>query len=234
MLDLAVLRPDVAARRREPSPATPGESAAPVLCIDGLVFRRRTLDLTLEPGAIALVEGGKRSDRLRLLGIAAGLAHAGPGRCRLGGQDCAAGSPGQWRALRRAHVGRLLSVDTLPAGMAVQGAVAMPLLVAGMPPSQALDRAAGVLAALGAVAVARRHTEALDRREQRLALLARVLVASPPLLVLEDLDEALWPEDLPRLRAALREATSVDGSAVLFSTADPRLAALADERVNMD
>jgi hypothetical protein len=53
-------------------------------------------------------------------------------------------------------------------------------------------------------------------------------------LVLEDVDEALAAPDWPRVRAALRVVTGVEGSAVLFSGAEPRLTALADQRVNMD
>jgi ABC-type branched-subunit amino acid transport system ATPase component len=62
-------------------------------------------------------------------------------------------------------------------------------------------------------------------------LLARVLVGSPPLLVLEDLEESLAPDDVAVVRAALRVATAVEGACVLMSSSDSRLAALADRRV---
>jgi putative ABC transport system ATP-binding protein len=232
MLDLAVPR---LAPRATFMPALPPTAASgPTLCIDALTVRGRCLDFTLEPGEIALVEGGSRAERLRVLGIAAGLSHAGPGRCWLKGVDSRAGTTEDRRWLRQRSVGRLLSVDTLPDGVSLRGAVAMPLLAMGGLPHAAFDRATALLETLDLSAMAGSRHERLTRRERRLALLARALVASPPLLVLEDLDEALAPADLPRVRAALRLATAVEGCAILFSCDEPRLASLAGQRVNMD
>lgn len=223
----AIQAPFTAALR----PLTPPE---PTLCITALTVRGRRQDLTLARGEIALVEGGSRAERLRVLGIAAGLSHAGPERCRLNGEDSAAGSTEARRLRRQRSVGRLLSVDTLPAGVTLRGAVAMPLLAGGGLPHAAFDRATALLEALDLTAVAGSRPDRLTRRERKLALLARALVAAPPLLVLEDLDEALAPPDLPRVRAALRLATAVEGCALIFSCAEPRLASLAGQRVNMD
>ena len=217
-----------------PTLPSPRSSVPSVLQLEGLSLRGRHLNIGLDKGQIALVEGGSRAERLRLLGIAAGLAHGGPGRCWLQGHDSQQGSPEWRRALRQQVVGRLLSVDTLPDGVSLRGAVAIPVLMAGQPPHQAFDRAAALLDALGLGSVASRHSEGLSRRERRLGLLARALVSTPPLLVLEDLDEALTPPDWPRVRAALRVVTGVEGSAVLMSCAEPRLSAMADQRVNMD
>jgi lipoprotein-releasing system ATP-binding protein len=230
MLDLAIPRPLPRAAMPLPGPV-PAPSA---LRLEGLGVRGRRLDLSLAPGAAALVTGGSRAERLRVLGIAAGLSHAGPGRCWLGGVDSASGSAEQRRALRQHSVGRLLAVDSLPDGVSLRSAVALPLLAAGGPPHAAFDRATALLEALDLADVAASRNERLTRRERRLALLARALVAAPPLLVLEDLDEALLPSDLPRVRAALRVATAVDGCALLFSAAEPWLASLAGQRVNMD
>jgi predicted ABC-type transport system involved in lysophospholipase L1 biosynthesis ATPase subunit len=232
MLDIASPRSDRLAF--QPTlPAAPNRARL-VLQLEGLSVRGHRFSLSLREGEIALVEGGSRAERLRLLGIAAGLSHGGPGRCRLQGQDSQQGSPEQRRALRQQVVGRLLSVDTLPDGVSLRGAVSLPLLMAGQPPHQAFDRANALLDALGVGDVANRRNEGLSRRERRLGLLARALANSPPLLVLEDVDEALTAPDWPRVRAALRVVTGVEGSAVLFSGAEPRLTALADQRVNMD
>lgn len=232
MLDLAIPRLPPRAPFTPVLPAA--ATAAPTLDIDALRVRGQHLDLRLAPGEIALVEGGSRAERLRVLGIAAGLSHGGPERCRLNGEDCGAGSTEAKRLRRQRSVGRALSVDTLPAGVTLRGAVAMPLLAAGGLPHDAFDRATALLEALDLTAVAGSRPDRLTRRERKLALLARALVASPPLLVLEDLDEALAPPDLPRVRAALRLATAVEGCALIFSCAEPRLASLAGQRVNMD
>ena len=235
MLDFAT--PRLAARALQVPFATALPSSAPsrpTLSIDALHVRGRSLDLQLARGETALVEGGSRAERLRVLGIAAGLSHGGPERCRLSGEDCGAGTAEARRLRRQRSVGRLLSVDTLPAGVTLRGAVAMPLLAVGGLPHDAFDRATALLEALDLTAVAGSRSDRLTRRERKLALLARALVASPPLLVMEDLDEALAPQDLPRVRAALRLATAVEGCALIFTCAEPRLASLAGQRVNMD
>lgn len=205
--------------------------AAPVLQFDHLPVQASLVNLTLPAGSVALLEGGRRTDRLRLLCIAAGLGFGGPGDCRLMGRSLRDLPREERRSVRQRSVGRVIGVDTLPAGLSTRGAVAVPLLAARVPPHVAFQRASVVLDALGMASAHGLRTESLDARQRRLVLLARALVGSPPLLVLEDPDESLLPGDFAAVRAALRVAVSVEGCSVLMSTRDSRLAALADQRV---
>ena len=107
----------------------------------------------------------------------------------------------------------------------------MPLLAVGVPPHIAFQRASVVLEALRIASAHGLRTDALEARQRRLVLLARALVGSPPLLVLEDPDQSLLPVGFAAVRAALRVAVSVEGCSILMSTSDSRLAALADRRI---
>lgn len=223
MLDFATRTPDHAVTVHAPAP--------PVLQFDHLPVQLSLVSLSLPAGSVALIEGGRRTDRLRLLCIAAGLGFGGPGDCRLMGRSLRDLPREERRSVRQRSVGRVIGVDTLPAGLSTRGAVAVPLLAAGVPPHVAFQRTSVVLEALGIASAHGLRTDALDARQRRLALLARALVGSPPLLVLEDPDESLLPGDFAAVRAALRVAVSVEGGSILMSTSDSRLAALADRRI---
>jgi predicted ABC-type transport system involved in lysophospholipase L1 biosynthesis ATPase subunit len=205
-----------------------------VLALQALPVAGQLLDLRLLRGYIVVLEGGRAADRLRVLGIAAGLGFRGPGRCRLRGVCTRELSSEARRDLRQQIVGRMLHVDRLPAGLSTRGAVAVPLLVRGVAPPIAFERASALLETLGVAAIGGRRTESLSARERRLALLARALIAQPSLLVLEDPGDGLIGSDLAAVRAVLRVAAAVDGCSVLLSSAEPRLAALADQRVDLD
>jgi putative ABC transport system ATP-binding protein len=211
-----------------------GSAPPPALALEALPVGGGLLSLRLAAGEIALLEGGHTNERLRVLCIAAGLDFRGPGRCRLKGLSTRDLAGDVRRTLRQRHVGRVLAIDTLPEGLSVRGAVAVPLLAQGVAPHTAFARAARMLDALSPVALAGQRCENLDPRERHLALLARALVASPALVVLEDLGRSLHPADLPAVRAALRVAAAVEGCSVLMTSAEPRLAGLADQRVNLD
>jgi ABC-type molybdenum transport system ATPase subunit/photorepair protein PhrA len=128
----------------------------------------------------------------------------------------------------------VLAIDNLPVGLSVRGAVAVPLLAQGLAPHTAFERATRMLDALGPSTLAGQRCENLDARERQLALLARALVGSPTLLVLEDLGAGLAAADLPAVRAALRVATAVEGCSVLMTSPEPRLAGMADQRISLD
>lgn len=210
------------------------EAAPAALAMEALPVAGGLLSLRLAAGDIALLEGGQAAERLRVLAIAAGLGFRGPGRCRLKGLNTRDLAGDARRTLRQRHVGRVLAIDNLPIGLSVRGAVAVPLLAQGLAPDTAFERATRMLDALGTATLAGQRCENLGPRERQLALLARALVCSPTLVVLEDLGVGLGAADLPAVRAALRVATAVEGCSVLMTSPEPRLAGLADQRISLD
>lgn len=231
MLDLPTRAIPVAALLPLRAPATGAPPAA--LALEALPVGGALLNLRLAAGEIVLLAGGHAHQRLRVLGIAAGLGFRGPGRCRLKGVSTRELAGDARRTLRQRHVGRMLAIDGLPVGLSVRGAVAVPLLAQGLAPHTAFERATRMLEALGPATLAGQRCENLDPRERHLALLARALVCSPTLLVLEDLGTGLHAADLPAVRAALRVATAVEGCGVLMTSTEPRLVGLADQRVSL-
>jgi predicted ABC-type transport system involved in lysophospholipase L1 biosynthesis ATPase subunit len=215
--------------RRAASEGAPAALAMEALPVAGGLF-----SLRLAAGDMALLEGGRPSERRQVLAIAAGLGFRGPGRCRLKGLNTRELAGDVRRTLRQRHVGRVLAIDNLPVGLSVRGAVAVPLLAQGLAPHTAFERATRMLDALGPSTLAGQRCENLDARERQLALLARALVGSPTLLVLEDLGAGLAAADLPAVRAALRVATAVEGCSVLMTSPEPRLAGMADQRISLD
>jgi putative ABC transport system ATP-binding protein len=224
-----------ALQTQPPRPARPArELSSPVLRVQAVGLGETRLSFSAHSGEIVHVSGGSPMTRLRLLAMAAGFDQAGSGRCEILGLDLQQLEPAERRALREAHIARVLCCDQLPNAASVVASVALPLVRQGMPITDALARAALELDALGAGDLAPRHPETLQRHEARLALIARATVTRPRLLVLEQPEEMLSPTAVSAVRLSLWALASTFGSCVLMSTAHQRLIASADRHIDLD
>ncbi len=213
----------------------PRSAAAEPPCIvfDGICLPGHRISFQARGGDVVHLAGGSAMAQLRVLAIASGHSFAGPGRCRLFGLDLMALTPAQRLALRSQQIGRVLQGDTLPAGLPLLAGVAQPALQRGLSAHEALHRAALELDALGLGESHSLPPTVLGTAQRRLALLARALVLRPRLLLLERPETGLDTQALTSLSLALWAAASA-GCCVLMTTAHPRLAAAALQRVSLD
>jgi putative ABC transport system ATP-binding protein len=201
-----------------------------LLCLEGVCKayargerRLRVLaDLSLElyEREIAAVVGSRGEGKTTLLQIAGGIERPDRGRVLFDGVELSSMSD---RA-RAELLGRTISWVTRDGPglrLQVRDAVAMPLAIGrGLRPREVLEAADYALERVGAADCATRLWAELSNWEQVLVSLARVIVARPRLLLLDDLFEGLSLRRLREAEGLLRTVVDEFGCAALMSASD--------------
>jgi putative ABC transport system ATP-binding protein len=190
-------------------------------------------DLTLraEPGERIALLGESGSGKSTLLNIIAGLEPADAGRVEVAGRSLIGLDDDHAAALRRQLIGFAFQAFHLLAHLSVQRNVAVPLLLNGMPPAQALERAAAVLGRLGLGDRLQAPISQLSGGEQQRVALARALVAAPRVLLADEPTGNLDPSSARAALALIAEQASESGAALLLVTHSHEAAAIADRQL---
>jgi putative ABC transport system ATP-binding protein len=134
-------------------------------------------------------------------------------------------------ALRRQLIGFAFQAFHLLGHLSVQRNVAVPLLLNGMPPAQALERAATVLGRLGLGDRLHAPISELSGGEQQRVALARALVAAPRVLLADEPTGNLDPSSARKALALIAEQAAESGAALLLVTHSHEAAAIADRQL---
>ena len=190
-------------------------------------------DLTLraEPGERIALLGESGSGKSTLLNIIAGLEPADAGRVEVAGRSLIGLDDDHAAALRRQLIGFAFQAFHLLAHLSVQRNVAVPLLLNGMPPAQALERAATVLGRLDLGDRLQAPISQLSGGEQQRVALARALVAAPRVLLADEPTGNLDPSSARTALALIAEQASESGAALLLVTHSHEAAAIADRQL---
>ena len=218
-------------------------SEAPIVRLTGLTraFEQggeridvlRGVDLTIMPGEIVALLGPSGTGKSTML-QAVGLLEGGfGGKIEIVGTDATDLPSGDRTALRRNHLGFVYQFHHLLPDFNAEENVMLPQLVAGVPRSQAMERARELLGALGLEHRLTHRPSQLSGGEQQRVAVARAL-ANRPLLVLADeptgnLDEVTSDKVL----AQFLELVRGQGSAALVATHNERLARRMDRVVRI-
>jgi putative ABC transport system ATP-binding protein len=209
-------------------------AAPPAVLLEGLGKRfgdRVILDhlfLKAEPGECIALLGESGSGKSTLLNIIAGLEPADCGRVEVAGHPIQGLTDDAAAALRRRLIGFAFQAFHLLGHLSVQRNVAVPLLLDGMPPSQALERAAQMLDRLGMGTRLLSPIRELSGGEQQRVALARALVANPPLLLADEPTGNLDPANARQALRLISEQANQSGAALLLVTHSHEAAAIAD------
>lgn len=210
-------------RRRARSQSRPSPAAH--LSIDGLSIAATVKDVSAQayPGDVILIEGAMGAGKSTLLGCVGQLVKPSAGRINFLGDDLASLSSG---GLRRT-IGF--------AGMA------LPLLKGGLvmnlryrDPKASLDKIARLLSRCGLEPFVARLPDGLDTRisddgsnlsqgERQAVVLARALLGSPPILIIDSIDSHLDQLVVERLAGTFRQYSGI----VLMAVSRPELVATA-------
>jgi len=156
------------------------------------------------------------------------------GACSFFGQDLEARTPRQRILFRRQNLGFVYQqFNLLPALTAAENA-AVPLLAAGVPRSQAVDRAKALLVKLGLEHRLDVLPEKLSGGQQQRVTLARALVHEPRLIVCDEPTAALDHATGEAVMELLAENAVHPERAVIVVTHDNRVFHFADAVAHMD
>ncbi|MBL8178069.1 MAG: ABC transporter ATP-binding protein [Bryobacterales bacterium] len=144
------------------------------------------LHLEVHQGERVAIVGESGTGKSTLLHLLGGLDRPTSGRVFFGAQDITQLADSSLSDFRNRQIGFVWqSHNLLPEFTALEN-VMMPLLIRGVPPSQASPQAAGKLAEVGLSARGHHRAGELSGGEQQRVSLARALVASPKVLLADE------------------------------------------------
>ncbi len=183
------------------------------------------LTLTVRRGEFFTLLGPSGSGKSTVLRIVAGLERPDAGRVRIDGRDMAGVPP--WRR----NLGMVFQQYALFPHMTVADNVAYGLRVRRLPAAEVRRRVAELLALVGLAGMGEKNVTLLSGGEQQRVALARSLVLSPALLLLDEplgaLDEKIRREMQDELKALQRKT----GTTFLYVTHDQEEALAMSDRV---
>ena len=209
-----------------PTPAAGGaaaprsaDTAAPVVTISGAekIYPNGTralapVDLDIGRGEFVTLLGPSGCGKTTLLNLIAGLAAPSAGTLRWWGGDFAAtGVPGR-------RLGFVFQAPTLMPWARIEANVRLPLDLAGVPRAAATRDAEAALAQVGLAEFARHFPRELSGGMQMRASIARALVTTPDLLLMDEPFGALDEFTRQRLDAELATLWAARGLTVVFVT----------------
>jgi putative ABC transport system ATP-binding protein len=182
-------------------------------------------------GEILAIMGPSGSGKTTLLHCLAGILVPDSGEIWFDGRRLDTMSETARSALRRDRFGFVFQFGHLvPELTAIENA-ALPLLLGGTRPRQALEAARGWFAELGLAGLERRRSGELSGGQAQRVALARALAAGPQVLFADEptgaLDSLAGQQVMDLLTAAARK----QGSTIVLVTHDARVAAYADRQV---
>ena len=145
-------------------------------------------DLSLEigKGEMVAIVGESGSGKSTLLHLLGGLDRPTRGKIRLGTQDLSQLSDGELARVRNQEIGFVWQTHYLLPEFTALENVMMPLLIGGVPRSEAAPAALARLEEVGLKQRATHRSGELSGGEQQRVVLARALVRSPKLLLADE------------------------------------------------
>ncbi len=192
----------------------------------------RGIDLEVGPAELVALEGASGAGKSVLGSLLLRLRPLQSGRVFWGDQEVTVRSLRSLQPLRRRWQGMLQQGDALlPPHRTVRQVLAETARHVCRPPATGA-RQAEVVERLGLAPLLDRRPRHLSGGEQRRVGLARVLLARPAFLLVDEPEAGLDPLSRREVFALLRQTVDGDGTAILLVTHRPGLAGrVADRRV---
>ncbi|HZN62813.1 MAG TPA: ABC transporter ATP-binding protein [Planctomycetota bacterium] len=194
----------------------------------------RGVDFSADSGELTFLVGPSGCGKTTLLSVIAGLLNSDDGEVELFGQRVERLPDDQRIRFRRKRLGFVYQqYNLLPALTAAENA-AVPLLAAGMPRPQAVEKAAGLLATLGLGNRVNALPNKLSGGQQQRVTLARALVHEPSLILCDEPTAALDHATGDAVMELLSEHAVHPDRSVIVVTHDTRVFKYADRIAHMD
>jgi putative ABC transport system ATP-binding protein len=166
-----------------------------------------------------------------LLHLLGALDQASAGRIALQGQSFAQLTDDERTLLRRRELGFVFQFFNLLPALSAAENVALPLLLDGISPSQAMERAHELLILVDLETRKDHRPDQLSGGEQQRTAIARALASNPELILADEPTGNLDRTSGQHLLGILRRACDEQGQAVVVVTHDPYAASFADRVV---
>jgi putative ABC transport system ATP-binding protein len=194
----------------------------------------RGVDFDALPGRLTFLVGPSGCGKTTLISVIAGLLDSSSGKVELFGQDIAALSAADRILFRRKNLGFVYQqYNLLPALTAAENS-AVPLLAAGVPQREAVDKSKALLVELGLEERLDTLPSKLSGGQQQRVALARALVHEPRLILCDEPTAALDHATGEAVMQLLADNAVNPTRAVIVVTHDTRVFHYADVIAHMD
>ena len=191
----------------------------------------RGVDLTVVSGERVAVVGRSGSGKSTLLHLLAGLSDPDEGVVTVQGQQLTGASAAARARIRNASMGFVYQFHHLLPEFTAAENVAMPLLVGGTAPAQALDRAQALLKQVGVVDRDTHRPHQLSGGERQRVAVARALAARPAVVLADEPTGSLDAANAEGVLEVMAGASATDNAALVVVTHDAAIAERMDRVV---
>jgi putative ABC transport system ATP-binding protein len=200
---------------------------------DQLVRALREVSLSIAAGEFVSIMGPSGSGKSTLLNLLGLLDRPDSGSYRLDGVEVTSLDEAEGARLRREKIGFVFQFFHLVPRLTAAGNVALPLILAEMPPTERKLKIARLLAGVGLSERADHLPSQLSGGQLQRVAIARAMSLNPPLLLADEptgnLDRATGREVL-----ALLEELNRRGTTLIIVTHDQEIGARAARRIVME
>jgi putative ABC transport system ATP-binding protein len=188
----------------------------------------RDLALEVAPGEIIAIMGESGIGKSTLLNLIAGLDRADSGSIAIAGAALGALDDDARTRLRRTAIGFVFQAFHILPHLTLAQNIALPLALAQVPATAALDRGRAMLAKVGLAGRGEDFPAQLSGGELQRIAIARALIHAPALILADEPTGNLDPETAGRILALLLAEARAAGAAMVIVTHSERAAAVAD------
>ena len=191
----------------------------------------RGVDLTVALGERVAVVGRSGSGKSTLLHLLAGLSDPDEGVVTVRGQQLTGASAAARARIRNANMGFVYQFHHLLPEFTAAENVAMPLLVGGVAPAPALERAHALLSQVGVVERDAHRPHQLSGGERQRVAVARALAARPAVVLADEPTGSLDAANAEGVLEVMAGASATDNAALVVVTHDEAIASRMDRVV---
>ena len=187
--------------------------------------------LELNPGEIGMLMGPSGCGKTTLLMTAGGILIPDTGTCHICQQDIFNMPPKQKVAFRAAHISFLFQhLHLFPALSALEN-LALPLLIDGVVPNIAYQRATILMISLGLERHLYSKLEILSGGQKQRVAMGRALIRAPRLILCDEPTSNLDEESTHLIFSVIKNFAQAEGCAFLICTHDHRITSYANRLI---
>jgi len=190
------------------------------------------VSLDVAEGEFVSIMGPSGSGKSTLLNILGALDRPTAGTYRLDGLDVGALGEDRLPEIRRHQIGFVFQSFHLVPRLTAAGNVELPMVFAGLPRRERLERVGRALAAVGLTPRATHRPDQLSGGERQRTAIARAIVMGPKILLADEptgnLDSASGGEVI-----RLLERMNAEGLTLIVVTHDPAIGSRARRRIRL-
>ncbi|MFB5855323.1 ABC transporter ATP-binding protein [Stenotrophomonas maltophilia] len=191
------------------------------------------IDMDIRADELTVLSGPSGSGKSTLLNIMGCLDAADSGQVRVAGQDVAAMSTNALSDLRARRIGFVFQNFNLLPVLTAHENVEYPLRLLGLPAAERARLATRMLEQVGLGAQARQLPGELSGGQRQRVAIARALVKQPDIVLADEPTANLDTANGDSVLSLMRELQRHTRTAIVVSSHDPRVVAVADRVVHL-